>query len=158
MNTRLTLVIIASALLLSGCTRTAQTVSTQNNQSVQSVKPTSTVEPTLNPAATEPAAPVFGTQIKSAHFVRTEPAHAAILDEAPTEIVFIFNFDIDPASTVSVTKDQTEYAVGEPTVGSDRLTLTQSLLALEPGTYRVTYSACWPDKTCHPGQFEFAVR
>ncbi len=30
-------------------------------------------------------------------------------------------------------------------------------LAAPDGQYKVTYNACWPDRSCHDGQFEFAI-
>lgn len=152
------LVLIGLTTLLAGCTKYVNEPAVDTFP-VEAPQAQDTL-PVINTPATSPAlpAPTFGTQTKSAHFVASNPAHEDILFIAPTEIVFTFNFDIDPSSTVSVKSDGVEYATGAPEVGEDRLTLTQSLQPLPPGDYVVTYSACWPDKTCHPGQFEFAVR
>jgi methionine-rich copper-binding protein CopC len=152
-------VFVFVSLLLAGCTNSAQKPiePATNPQNIASVREP-VAEPSTPPSVLiEAPEPTFGTQTKSAHFVKSVPAHAEILERAPNAIVFTFNFDIDPSSTVSVKKDGVEFAKGLPSVGQDRLTLTQNVNSLEPGTYTVTYSACWPDKTCHPGQFQFAV-
>ena len=163
--------VVALVVMLAGCTRNT------NPAVTPVVEPPATQQPSLTaqeqqivdtlttPEAPLPEpqeslpAPAFGTQTKSAHFVSSNPAHEDILSSAPDAVVFTFNFDIEPASTVSVkSASGTEYAVGDPIVGADLLTLTQNVSDLPPGDYTVSYSACWPDQTCHPGQFEFAIR
>ncbi|MBI4175467.1 copper resistance protein CopC [Candidatus Berkelbacteria bacterium] len=117
--------------------------------------PTPTAEPTVE----------FTSQTKSAHFVSSVPAHEATLTEPPNEVVLKFNFDLVAPSKVTVTyraltpEDgvrETVVSTGETTISANKRELHQGLRTnLSPGLYRVTYTACWPDTSCHDGQFEF---
>lgn len=101
----------------------------------------------------------FSSSKKSAHYVSNSPEHGSISAEIPPEVSLRFNFDLAAPSSISIKKDGTEYGVGETKISSDKLTLSR---ALDPvassGLYTVTYKACWPDKSCHDGNFQFAVK
>lgn len=100
----------------------------------------------------------FGNAKKSAHYETNTPAHGEILAAPPVNIVIDFNFDLAPPSAISITKDSKEYGQGETVIDNNKLAMRRSFMADAPdGKYMVTYKACWPDKSCHDGNFEFAV-
>lgn len=126
-------------------------------------------KPEPSPTATEPQANEkprledsvfkFDDPRKSAHYVSNTPEHASTLTEAPGSVAITFNFDLAKPSSISVKKDGKEYAIGETLISADKLTLSRQLMAdLPNGLYTVTYRACWPDTSCHDGQFQFGIR
>lgn len=95
---------------------------------------------------------------KSAHYVSNTPAHAEILTSSPEEAAIHFNFDLASNSMISVMKDKIEYGTGDTQVSADLRSLTRPVQAdLPNGVYTVLYTACWPDGSCHDGQFEFGT-
>jgi len=155
--------VVLAVFALSGCTlypASSEPASNQLNAPVVEAPaaPVPDPVPDVVPEPTEFAAPV-----KSPHFVSSTPAHASILEEAPTEIVLRFNFDVVAPSEihVSLNADDTpsslvDFAVGAPVFAADRLSMTQALDPdLLPGLYTVSYVACWPDTSCHEGSFQF---
>ena len=128
-------------VLLSGCTQAPQVKTNAPN------------------TVAAPQAITFGTPVKSAHFEDSTPRHGQILADAPIAIVINFNFDLSEPSSIKVL-DQSgqEYQAGKLTIDQNKLALRQSLQPdLPDGKYQVEYTACWPDQTCHDGQFEFAI-
>lgn len=100
----------------------------------------------------------FSTAKKSAHYVSNFPAHSATLTTPPAEVSIDFNFDLELNSSISITKDGKEYGTGSTTVTSDKRTLKRTFESAAPdGLYRVDYTACWPDATCHTGYFQFGI-
>jgi len=106
-----------------------------------------------------PAVPYdFGIPKKSAHYVRNSPAHGATLTELPVEVSLDFNFVLGPGSVISIRSGGREWGAGETTIDPGRLTMRRSLnLSAPDGLYEVVYDACWPDGSCHDGNFRFAV-
>lgn len=99
-------------------------------------------------------------QKKSPHFVDSSPAHGELFAAAPKNIVINFNFDLSPKSTIQVAHEnlKIEPTTGATTVDNTKLTLRQDLLGeLPDGRYTVSYNACWPDNSCHDGQFDFII-
>ena len=100
----------------------------------------------------------FDDAKKSAHYESNSPAHGEILAAPPINVVVDFNFDLAPPSSISIMKDGKEYGQGETVIDNNKLSMRRSLTSDAPdGTYKVTYKACWPDKSCHDGSFEFAI-
>lgn len=100
----------------------------------------------------------FDPQKKSLHFVTSTPAHESVLAAVPINIVIDFNFDLGSKSVVTVANSGKEYTTGLTTVDSGKLTLRRPFDPTAPdGFYVVKYSACWPDNTCHDGQFQFVI-
>lgn len=100
----------------------------------------------------------FNRPKKSAHYETNTPAHASVLAASPINIVIDFNFDLAPPSSISIKKDGVEYSVGETVIDSNKLVLRKNFDADAPnGLYKVDYNACWPDRSCHQGYFEFAI-
>lgn len=95
---------------------------------------------------------------KSAYYVSNTPEHGDVLGSLPQEVVIAFNFDLSNKSTISVTKDGKEVSTGSVTIDPDKLVMRKKV-AQDSGTglYTVNYNACWPDGSCHDGQFQFGV-
>lgn len=100
----------------------------------------------------------FQNPKKSAHYESNTPAHGVILGAPPVNVVIDFNFDLANPSSLSITKDGKEYAQGEITIDTNKLALRRNFDPAAPdGTYKVNYKACWPDGSCHDGNFQFAL-
>jgi methionine-rich copper-binding protein CopC len=101
----------------------------------------------------------FSDPIKSAHYVSNVPEHGSTLAEKPGSVAITFNFDLAAPSSISIKHDGREYGSGETLISSNKLTLSRQLSAdLPNGLYDVRYRACWPDKSCHDGFFQFAIK
>jgi plastocyanin/methionine-rich copper-binding protein CopC len=100
----------------------------------------------------------FSTPQKSAHYESNTPEHGALLAAAPINVVIDFNFDLAAPSSISITKDGKEYGTGELSIDQNKLSMRRSVDPAAPdGLYEVSYKACWPDKSCHDGHFEFVI-
>lgn len=101
-----------------------------------------------------------GKEIKTLHFVNSAPAHGEVFAEVPSGIVINFDFDLSQASQITIVKgnDKIDYGVGTTNLDRSGRAMKRDLPStLSDGTYTVTYKACWPDNTCHDGQFGFVV-
>lgn len=100
----------------------------------------------------------FSNPKKGAHFESSTPAHGSVLAAVPVEVVIDFNFDLASNSTITIEKDGRDYGVGETSVDDNKLALRRKMALDAPsGVYTVKYLGCWPDQTCHDGQFQFAI-
>jgi plastocyanin len=100
----------------------------------------------------------FSTPKKSAHYETNTPEHGSVLAAPPINIVINFNFDLAPPSSMSITKDGKEYGVGNLVIDTNKLSMRRNFDSTAPdGLYKVAYNACWPDRSCHDGHFEFAI-
>ncbi len=109
--------------------------------------------------ATNPAQTFrFSDPKKSAHYESNTPAHGSILPAPPVNVVLDFNFDLATVSTISITKDGKEYSTGSTTIDANKLAMRRTMDMNAPdGLYTVSYNACWPDGSCHDGNFQFAI-
>lgn len=104
------------------------------------------------------AAPTYSTPKKTPHFETSAPTHGTLLAAPPINIVIDFNFDLHAKSSISVTKDGKEFALGTTTIDDNKLTLRRAFDTSAPdGVYTVNYTACWPDGSCHDGNHQFAI-
>ena len=95
---------------------------------------------------------------KSAHYESNTPAHGVILAAVPLNVVIDFNFDLVKPSSITIDKDSKDYGVGETVIDKNKLTMRRTMNPDSPeGRYTVLYRACWPDKTCHDGNFQFEI-
>lgn len=100
----------------------------------------------------------FENPKKSAHYETNTPAHGAILPGVPVSVVIDFNFDLAVPSSIFITKDGKEYGVGETVIDANKLAMRRDMDQAAPdGLYTVNYRACWPDRSCHDGLFQFAI-
>lgn len=100
----------------------------------------------------------FKNPKKTPHYESNTPEHGAVFAGVPLEIVVNFNFDLADRSSISVASEGKEYGVDKTTIDSNRLTLRRMMDSnASDGTYTVRYDACWPDRTCHDGNFQFTI-
>ena len=132
---------------------------TNTNQTTPAtVQESETPEPTM-PEGQPELTLTFTNPKKSAHYVSNSPAHGSALDQPPAEVVINFNFDLAENSTISITKDGTEYGSGAVSFAADKLSMRKAVLNNGgSGVYTINYNACWPDGSCHDGHFQFGVK
>jgi len=100
----------------------------------------------------------FNNPKKSAHYENNTPAHASVLAAVPLNVVLDFNFDLVDGSNISINKDGKGYGVDQVIIDANGLTMRRNMDPLSPdGLYTVEYQACWPDGSCHDGNFQFAI-
>jgi len=95
--------------------------------------------------------------IKSPHFVSSTPLNNDQLSSTPTKVEINFNFDLAEGSEISVTLNGNEQTAGPTTIASDNLSMSAPIKAALGANYKVQYTACWPDGSCHDGSFGFSV-
>lgn len=95
--------------------------------------------------------------IKTPHFVSSEPANNALLQSVPESVVINFNFDLAPPSEIRVIIDGEDVTVGETKISADKLSMSAPIKVASGANYKVQYTACWPDGSCHDGSFGFSV-
>jgi len=124
--------------------QTTQTAATENSAKVQ---------PKAN------FSPQTFQNIKSAHFVSSEPANNARFAAPISELKLTFNFDLaSSGSKISVMREGEEVTTGATQVIGDSLILSVPVKTDTTGNYKVIYTACWFDKSCHDGSFGFSVQ
>jgi plastocyanin len=99
-----------------------------------------------------------GGFIRPPHWVESSPEPGAFLDRVPDRVTVRFDFNLHLTKTLGqVFRNGIEISVTQQ-ISDDRKTLTLDLQgATGDGTWRVDLDACWPDGSCHPGQFFFYV-
>ncbi len=116
-----------------------------------------TPTPQPEPATKQRQEPI-STPKKSAHFESNTPEHGARLAGVPVNVVLDFNFDLTPPSSISIENSGKDYGVGETIIDKNKLSMRRGIDPASPdGLYTVNYKACWPDKTCHDGNFQFRI-
>jgi methionine-rich copper-binding protein CopC len=95
-------------------------------------------------------------QLFAPHFVLSTPEHADLLPRVPEKVRIEFDFNLHSSSNLTLTKD------AKPVVGVKTSVRQLSIDATLPGDsgagiYLARYKACWPDGSCHDGQFAFEV-
>ncbi|MBI5031007.1 MAG: cupredoxin domain-containing protein [Chloroflexi bacterium] len=97
-------------------------------------------------------------QLFAAHFVDSAPMHGQSFAVVPDKVLINFNFTLDESSSINVTKDNMPITLGKVMLGERKLSMSAILPKdAGDGLYVVKYKACWPDKSCHDGQFAFRV-
>lgn len=101
---------------------------------------------------------VFENPKKSAHYESNTPEHGAVLAGVPINVVIDFNFDLAKPSEIKIEMDGKSYDVGQTIIDDNKLAMRRNVDANAPdGLYTATYKACWPDGSCHDGNFQFAI-
>ena len=94
----------------------------------------------------------------AAHYVDSYPAHGDVFARVPERVQIDFDFVLREPSSIRVTRDGEPVDQGRLEFGTRDLVMWVSLpFESGDGVYRVEYSACWPDRTCHDGMFVFEV-
>ncbi len=96
--------------------------------------------------------------IKSAHYVSSDPANNALLTAPASKVTLNFNFDLVSPSKIQVSRDGTDVTGGPIQISNDKLSMSVPVNAQATGNYKVTYTSCWPDGSCHNGSFGFSVK
>ena len=97
-------------------------------------------------------------QIKPPHFVDSSPSHNETYAAVPLNIVINFNFDLSEKSSMKIEVNGKDVGEGKTTVDNTKLTLRRKISQTAGDEiYTVKYSACWPDDSCHDGEFRFVV-
>jgi methionine-rich copper-binding protein CopC len=159
MNTKYIVLVVVTVFLISSIGYLAYAY-LQESRSSQDTTETKVMQPEVNNNS-QPGEQTdfnFDPVKKSAHYVNNVPAHASVLNSAPDKVTITFNFDLSPSSSISVIKDGKEVSKGETLISEDKLVLTKAVSSQSAGLYTVKYNACWPDGSCHDGQFQFGVK
>lgn len=102
--------------------------------------------------------PTFDNPKKSAHYESNTPAHGAVLAGVPINIVIDFNFDLAKPSEIKILNSDQNFGVGETIIDNNKLAMRRNMDPNAPdGLYTVRYNACWPDGSCHDGNFQFDI-
>lgn len=100
----------------------------------------------------------FENPKKSAHYESNTPEHEMTLAGVPINVVINFNFDLASPSDIKIEKDGKGYGVSEIVIDDNKLSMRRNMSPNSPdGIYKVIYNACWPDGSCHDGNFQFAI-
>jgi methionine-rich copper-binding protein CopC len=128
----------------------------------QQAKINASLSPSENaatPTPTESSPTADFTEIKSAHFVSSNPTNNTVLDTEPSEIRLNFNFVLANNSSLRLFRNRTPVGTNNPTYSADKLSMTTQFPTNSgPGSYLVEYTACWPDRSCHNGSFGFIIK
>jgi copper resistance protein C len=96
-----------------------------------------------------------------AELVSSTPGPGDVLDAPPTEIVLVFDDELDPAASGFTVTDADGSEVGSGEVDLDvaeRNELRGTVDAAEPGDYTVSWSVTGADGHAVEGMFDFEVR
>jgi methionine-rich copper-binding protein CopC len=96
-------------------------------------------------------------EVKSAHFVSSDPANNSLLTTPVTRVTINFDFNLGTSNTISVARDGTNVVTGPIEVAPDKLSMSVPIDGNATGNYRVDYIASWPDGSQHSGMFGFSV-
>src|SRR3989344_7856165 len=98
-------------------------------------------------------------QVKSPHFLDSTPLHGEVYAAQPINATLNFDFDLADGSTIIIrSADGQEWQNGAATIEDAQTALKVPLKqGMSDGRYQVMYTACWPDKSCHDGQFSFSI-
>jgi len=98
-------------------------------------------------------------QKKTPHFLDSTPLHDDVYAAQPINVTINFDFDLVEGSKISVTStDGTDWANGKVKIEDNKTALKKDLKQGMPdGDYKVAYTACWPDGSCHDGFFWFKI-
>ncbi len=100
----------------------------------------------------------FGDYIKAPHWTSNIPGTNTIVPGVPASIAIGFNFDLSEGSGIKVESEGVQYSIGTGTIDDNNLVLRVGMEPESPdGLYDVSYTACWPDGSCHDGNFQFFV-
>jgi plastocyanin len=147
----ITVVVIGAVIALVSANRSSAPEVASNTEQ----QPTEQEQPLTNNSVMEVK---FNNAKKSAHYETNTPAHGSVLAAPPVNVVIDFNFDLAVPSAISIMKEGKEYGQGDTVIDTNKLSMRRNFAADAPdGKYMVTYKACWPDRSCHDGSFEFAV-
>lgn len=135
-------------------------IDTATDLPVNTPAPTQAPAPTPTPTPQPTPTPNFTQQkfenLISAHYVSSTPENNALLKSEIKKVQINFNFDLAKPSKIVVTLDSQEVS-GETSISTDKLSLSTPINGTKNGNYKVAYTGCWPDGSCHTGSFGFSI-
>ena len=98
-------------------------------------------------------------QVKTPHFLDSTPFHGEVYSAQPINVTVNFDFDLAQKSKISVISlNGSEWTEDEVLIEDNKTALKKNLKQGAPdGWYFVKYTTCWPDGSCHDGQFNFSI-
>lgn len=139
------ILIFVSSIVLAGCKKTTQTVNTDTSSQIQQTD-----------SATDTATNF--ENIKTPHFVSSDPFNNDTLAKAPENVLIVFNFNLVTGSKISLKTNGQEVTSASAKISTDKLSMTVPVSINQSGNYETSYTACWPDGSCHNGSFGFVVK
>ena len=107
---------------------------------------------------------IFEDPKKSAHYESNTPEHGTTLAGVPINVVINFNFDLAKPSSIIIfpwnegREIGIDMGVGETIIDSNKLSMRRKMNTdSSDDLYTVSYKACWPDGSCHDGNFQFVI-
>jgi plastocyanin/methionine-rich copper-binding protein CopC len=95
---------------------------------------------------------------KAPHYESSTPLANSTLPAPPPNVTINFNFDLADSSSIEILKDGTNYAINRTIIDKNKLSMRRNMSPDAPdGSYLVKYNACWPDGSCHDGQYQFSI-
>jgi hypothetical protein len=92
--------------------------------------------------------------LKPPHWVESQPAPGVRLTAAPSEVSIRFDFNLHRSKTGARVRLNGNEIPSVSTVSENRKILTEDLQGTQgDGQWFVNLDACWPDGSCHKGQF-----
>lgn len=140
-------VLISASLFLAGC---------QKVEIKEEPGANSTPQSTSTTTQGEDETPI--EQVKSAHFVSSQPIHGDTLNAAPKKVLLNFDFTLGSGSKATVTNMGKVVSAEDVEISADKLSFEVPITGGGSGVYNVNYTACWPDGSCHNGSFSFSVK
>lgn len=124
---------------------------------VNDTPPAGTEAPPPAPTQSETAL-TLPDKIVAPHFINSYPAHGDILAQVPNVAVLNFNFNLESNSFIRANWNGESVPLGPLTISADQLSMRVPFAESgTDGVYQLTYTACWPDRTCHDGSVSFLV-
>lgn len=149
------------AMMMEKVTATPETIIQQEMPTAEAMmeKGSPTPEAMMGKESPTPEAMMaLPDQLVTPHFVDSSPRHGDVFAQTPDKVLINFNFNLHTISSITVLKDDQPLEVGKTTLAPDMLSMSVTLPGdAGDGLYVVKYQACWPDRSCHEGQFAFKV-
>lgn len=129
------------------------------NKKTQEPQPATSQNDQVDSGTQTPTASLaFSNPKKSAHYESNTPEHGETLAGVPINVVIDFNFDLAKPSEIRVYSGGGDITVGETVIDANKLSMRRAIdPEAQDDKYTVDYKACWPDGSCHDGNFEFVI-
>ena len=160
MNKKIIMIAILAVVVLGGGVLALTMISANKTASNTQTTPSETEEATMekDKEAKEGFTAQSFQNIKTPHFVSSNPSNNQLLTAPLSQVTVSFNFDVAEPSKISVTRGGVSVTTGGTVISDDKLSLSVPVSADRTGNYEVKYTACWADKSCHDGNYGFSVK
>lgn len=92
------------------------------------------------------------------HFVTSSPGNAKVLMMPTSHVDVTSDLELTTSSKMSVTRDNASVVNGSLALSADKRTMTIPIKGDQSGIYKVVYTMCHPDKSCHDGTLDFSIK